>query len=141
MGCQIDNPITIDVNDTVNDSQSTKEPEPKQTAPEPKQSEPEPKGLAPFVDESRDPQSYVDRYNTEASYKKWFDENYPQYSQFTRQWDWRSQRDWPHLWTSQGIRRAMWTGTTQRPATRSGLMRTIHSTPQFTRQWDWRSQK
>ncbi len=35
--------------------------------------------LAPFVDPSKDPQSYVDRYNNEPSYKKWFDDNYPQY--------------------------------------------------------------
>ena len=34
---------------------------------------------APFVDESKDPQSYVDRYNNEASYKDWFDDNYPEY--------------------------------------------------------------
>ncbi|AFS82009.1 putative Ig domain-containing protein [Candidatus Nitrosopumilus sediminis] len=36
--------------------------------------------VASFVDETKDPQSYVDRYNNEASYKKWFDENYSQYS-------------------------------------------------------------
>ena len=41
---------------------------------------PEELGIAPFVDESLDPQSYVDRYNNETSYKEWFDENYPQYS-------------------------------------------------------------
>jgi cytochrome c peroxidase len=35
---------------------------------------------APFVDESKDPQSYVDRYNNEPSYKKWFDDNYSEYS-------------------------------------------------------------
>ncbi len=34
----------------------------------------------PFVDETKDLQSYVDRYNNEASYKKWFDDNYPEYS-------------------------------------------------------------
>jgi len=33
-----------------------------------------------FVDETKDPQSYVDRYNNEASYKEWFDENYPDYT-------------------------------------------------------------
>ena len=37
-------------------------------------------GIASFVDESKDPQSYVDRYNNEATYKKWFDDNYSQYS-------------------------------------------------------------
>ena len=36
--------------------------------------------LASFVDKSKDPQSYVDRYNKEPSYKKWFDTNFPQYS-------------------------------------------------------------
>ena len=41
---------------------------------------PEELGIAPFVDESLDPQSYVDRYNNESSYKEWFDENYPEYS-------------------------------------------------------------
>ena len=30
-----------------------------------------------FVDESKDPQHYVDRYYNEAAYKKWFDRNYP----------------------------------------------------------------
>jgi len=40
----------------------------------------EPKvGVASFVDQSKDPQSYVDRYNNEPSYKKWFDANYPEY--------------------------------------------------------------
>jgi hypothetical protein len=37
-------------------------------------------GLAAFVDETKDPQSYVDRYENEASYKKWFDDNYSEYS-------------------------------------------------------------
>ncbi len=35
--------------------------------------------MAPFVDDSKDPQSYVDRYDNEPSYKKWFDENFPEY--------------------------------------------------------------
>ena len=45
--------------------------------------EPEPiqeLGIASFVDPTKDPQSYVDRYNNEPTYKKWFDENYPEYS-------------------------------------------------------------
>jgi len=33
-----------------------------------------------FVDESKDPQSYVDRYNNEPDYKEWFDENYSDYT-------------------------------------------------------------
>ena len=49
------------------------EPEPKQTTPEPLQIP------ASFVDETKDPQSYVDRYNNEASYKKWFDDNFTEY--------------------------------------------------------------
>jgi len=36
-------------------------------------------GIASFVDQSKDPQHYIDRYNNEPSYKEWFDENYPQY--------------------------------------------------------------
>ncbi len=35
-------------------------------------------GIAAFVDPSQDPQYYVDRYNTEATYKDWFDKNYPE---------------------------------------------------------------
>jgi len=37
-------------------------------------------GIASFVDQSKDPQHYIDRYNNEATYKEWFDENYSQYS-------------------------------------------------------------
>ena len=40
----------------------------------------EPKGIASFVDKSKDPQSYVNRYNNEPTYKKWFDTNFPEYS-------------------------------------------------------------
>ncbi|MFB5624789.1 MAG: hypothetical protein ACE5RP_07760, partial [Nitrosopumilus sp.] len=36
--------------------------------------------VASFVDKTKDPQSYVDRYNNEPNYKKWFDENYSEYS-------------------------------------------------------------
>jgi len=32
--------------------------------------------VANFIDFSKTPQSYIDRYNNEASYKEWFDENY-----------------------------------------------------------------
>ena len=31
------------------------------------------------MDEAKDPQSYVDRYNNEANYKEWFDENFAEY--------------------------------------------------------------
>ena len=36
--------------------------------------------MASFVDESKDPQHYIDRYNNEPTYKEWFDKNYSQYS-------------------------------------------------------------
>ena len=39
-----------------------------------------PTGIASFVDQTKDPQYYIDRYNNESTYKEWFDENYPQYS-------------------------------------------------------------
>jgi hypothetical protein len=42
--------------------------------------EPTPLGITSFVDQTKDPQSYVDRYNNESTYKEWFDENYSQYS-------------------------------------------------------------
>jgi hypothetical protein len=55
-----------------NTSIPTPEPKP---IPEPKET-----GIASFVDPNKDPQSYVDRYNNEPTYKKWFDENFPEYS-------------------------------------------------------------
>ena len=36
--------------------------------------------IASFVDQTKDPQHYIDRYFSEPAYKEWFDENYPQYS-------------------------------------------------------------
>ena len=36
-------------------------------------------GIASFVEETEDPQSYVDRYNNEPDYKVWFDKNFSQY--------------------------------------------------------------
>ena len=62
--------LTITVNDIL-DSKSTVEPEPTD--------EPKELGIASFVDVTKDPQSYVDRYNNEATYKKWFDENFAEY--------------------------------------------------------------
>jgi len=41
---------------------------------------PEPKPILDFVDLDRDPQYYIDRYNNEATYKEWFDKNYPDYT-------------------------------------------------------------
>ena len=40
----------------------------------------EPKQKLSFVDESKDPQSYIDRYNNEPEYKAWFNSNYPDYT-------------------------------------------------------------
>ena len=61
--------------------ESTPEPEPTPvTEPEPTPEPIKELGIASFVDPKKDPQSYVDRYNTEPTYKKWFDENYPEYS-------------------------------------------------------------
>ena len=77
--------ITITVNEigAVPPEPKESDPEPKESDPEPKESDPEPKELeipAPFVDETKDPQSYVDRYNNEVGYRNWFDDNYPEYS-------------------------------------------------------------
>jgi len=64
--------ITITVNDVLDET-----PEPKE---EPKQPEiPTELGIASFVDKSKDPQYYIDRYSNEANYKKWFDDNYSKY--------------------------------------------------------------
>jgi hypothetical protein len=41
--------------------------------------EPTTSAVASFVDGTKDPQSYVNRYNNEPTYKEWFDENYSQY--------------------------------------------------------------
>jgi len=45
--------------------------------PEPKS---EPKPILDFVDQSKDPQYYIDRYYNEAVYKEWFDANHPDYT-------------------------------------------------------------
>jgi len=71
--------ITVTEPAPVIESQPTQEPEPTPVT----EPEPEPTkelGIASFVDPTKDPQSYVDRYNNELTYKKWFDENYPEYS-------------------------------------------------------------
>jgi hypothetical protein len=39
-------------------------------------------GIASFVDTSKDPQSYVDRYFNELEYKEWFDNNYSELTIF-----------------------------------------------------------
>ena len=70
--------VTVTVKQTY--VEPKEEPEPTQTSTEP---EPPTKsqelGVAPFVDETKDPQSYVDRYNNEATYKEWFDDNFTEY--------------------------------------------------------------
>ena len=63
---------------TVNDIPDTK-PEPPKEEPKEEPEEPKELGIASFVDQSKDPQSYVDRYNNEPSYQKWFDDNYSEY--------------------------------------------------------------
>jgi len=65
--------ITITVNDVIKipePKDNTKEPEPKVDA----------NTIAPFVDTTKDPQYYIDRYNNEPNYKKWFDDNFSEYS-------------------------------------------------------------
>jgi hypothetical protein len=57
--------------------QPVPQPEPT-TEPEPK-AEPNELEIASFVDKTKDPQSYVDRYNNEEVYKKWFDDNFSEY--------------------------------------------------------------
>ena len=61
------NTITITVNEVSNEVKPTPIVEPKEVE------------IAAFVDKTKDPQSYVDRYNNEPSYKKWFDDNFPEY--------------------------------------------------------------
>ncbi|WP_428326300.1 Ig domain-containing protein [Nitrosopumilus sp.] len=68
--------ITITVNEPVAVNPEPEPEEKTETTPEPKELE----IPASFVDETKDPQSYVDRYNEEAGYKKWFDDNYSEYS-------------------------------------------------------------
>src|SRR3989344_8895744 len=69
---------------TVTEPAPVIQPEPTVEEPTPvTEPEPEPTqelGIASFVDPKKDPQSYVDRYNNEPTYKKWFDENFPEYS-------------------------------------------------------------
>ena len=65
--------ITITVKQAYEEPVKEPEPEPKETTPEPLQIP------ASFVDKTKDPQSYVDRYNNEATYKEWFDDNFAEY--------------------------------------------------------------
>ena len=70
--------VTVNPKPTVSDPPVSDPPAsttPKIT-PEPKQ---EKLGIAPFVDKTENPQSYVDRYNNEPDYKTWFDNNFSEY--------------------------------------------------------------
>ena len=69
--------VTITVNDVK--EEPVKQPEPTTNEPEPPQ-QPTELGIAAFVDETKDPQTYVDRYNNEPTYKEWFDDNYSEYT-------------------------------------------------------------
>ena len=71
--------ITIIVNDV-----KVSEPQPpvKEPVEEPTKNvdvDPKELGIASFVDASKDPQSYVDRYESEPAYREWFDENFAEY--------------------------------------------------------------
>ena len=72
--------ITVTVKDPVVSQPTQPKEEPKDSEPAKEPNETKELGIASFVDTSKDPQSYVDRYNNEPSYKKWFDDNYPEYS-------------------------------------------------------------
>lgn len=56
---------------------SEKPPEADRTPPPPP--EPVELGIAPFVEDDKDPQYYVDRYVNEPEFKKWFDDNFSEY--------------------------------------------------------------
>ena len=55
-------------------------PQPVEEIPQPVEEISESLGIASFVDPNQDPQSYVDRYNNEPTYKEWFDDNYSEYT-------------------------------------------------------------
>ena len=65
--------VTVNPKPTVSDPPASTPPK---ITPEPKQ---EKLGIAPFVDKTENPQSYVDRYNNEPDYKAWFDDNFSEY--------------------------------------------------------------
>jgi hypothetical protein len=71
--------ITITVKDPVETQPTQPKDDPKDEPKEETKDEPKELGIASFVDQSKDPQSYVDRYNNEPTYKEWFDENFPEY--------------------------------------------------------------
>ena len=65
--------VTVNPKPTVSDPSASTPPK---IPPEPKQ---EKLGIASFVEKTKDPQSYVDRYNSDPAYKVWFDNNFSQY--------------------------------------------------------------
>jgi hypothetical protein len=71
--------ITITVKDPVETQPTQPKDDPKDESKVEPKDEPKELGIASFVDQSKDPQSYVDRYNNEPTYKEWFDENFPEY--------------------------------------------------------------
>jgi hypothetical protein len=81
--------ITVTVNNVLDTPPpSTSEPEPTTSDPKPTTSDPKPTTSDPkpttkipdFVDPKKGAQYYLDRYNNEPAYKKWFDTNYPDYT-------------------------------------------------------------
>ena len=54
--------------------------EPEETPSEPEETVAEKQIPAAFVDASKDPKFYVERYVTESSYKTWFEDNYSDYT-------------------------------------------------------------
>ncbi|KFM19324.1 fibronectin type III domain-containing protein [Marine Group I thaumarchaeote SCGC RSA3] len=73
--------------------------------------------------------SYVDRYNDEAGYKKWFDDNYPEYSSIYQAVGLEKPLEIPAPFVDE----VMWTDTMTRQATKSGLMIIILNILQFIR--------
>jgi hypothetical protein len=71
--------ISITVKEPVETQPTESKDEPKEEPKDEPKEEPKEQGIASFVDKSKDPQSYVDRYNNEPKYKEWFDENFPEY--------------------------------------------------------------
>ena len=65
--------------ESISTSKSVEVTELKQTMTKSSTTDSESLGIASFVDQSKDPQYYIDRYNNEPSYKDWFERNYPQY--------------------------------------------------------------
>ncbi|GBF24922.1 hypothetical protein MnTg01_01268 [archaeon MnTg01] len=66
-------PVSPSVSNLIDSSQGLTTSSSSQTI----ETEPEPiSKIASFVDTSKDPQYYIDRYNSESAYKKWFDTNF-----------------------------------------------------------------